>query len=92
MILMTPEAELVDWKARLQEIFDNVSSLVESRHVFRRLRELLSPNLAITNNIFFDHYVINYAAGIAIGSFMRRMIVQFGAMYIPAKSVTFVTF
>lgn len=63
-----------EWAKHLQEIFNDVSSLIENRHVFNRLREILKPNLAITNNIFFDHYVVNYAN--ATTASVRRQIDQ----------------
>ena len=63
-----------EWAKHLQEIFDDVSRLVENRYVFNRFRELLKPNLAITNNIFFDHYVVNYANSITAS--VRRQIDQ----------------
>ena len=52
---------LSDIKMHLEEIFLDVSSLVENKHVFNRFREIMQPNIGITNNVFFDHYVVNYA-------------------------------
>jgi hypothetical protein len=63
-----------DWAKHLQEIFDDVSSLVENRYVFNRFREILKPNMSITNNIFFDHYVVNYAN--AATASVRRQVDQ----------------
>ncbi len=44
----------------LQEIFNDVSSLAENKYVFLRFREIMQPNIGITDNVFFDHYVVNY--------------------------------
>ncbi len=60
------------WKKHMQEIFDDVSQMVENRHVFYKLRNLLEPNIVIAYNIFFDHYVVNYVSSIT--SSVRRQI------------------
>ena len=61
------EEEYLKHQEHIKEILNDVTGLIENRYVLNSLRELLKPNEEITNNVFFDHYVLNYVSRMTSG-------------------------
>jgi hypothetical protein len=68
----TDEEIFLENQSHIKEICDDVTGLVENQYVFDRFRVLLKPNEEITNNVFFDHYILNYVSTMVSG--VRRQI------------------